>query len=408
MAAVAKYIVVITGHDIRTAWFAETNTHRLDNENGIRVTWKYNSPSSVSYFDIYRSLFPDKDFLHLASVAAMETSYDDRETIPDLVYYYQIMAVPLTQNKPVASNLIFGTSYNPQPPVPPYISMANGIAGGAVLQIYASDTEAKGVRIYRDNGSIPELYMVSDLIPVNDTLAIVYYDTLSMLSGKRTYTYAAKTESTSFVESEFSNRVYVRPRITTPPDAPVSLTAYEEDRQILLFWEDVEARGSGIAGYLILRREVADATDNPFIELLPDNMIWIHNHFTDTTTLPGKVYNYKIHSVDIDNNLSHEGIVSTVATQLSLPIAPFALRAIPTDEGIFLIWSQTIYPDIASVQLYRQQSGTPPILLATLPPDADEYTDTAAIPDTVYSYYLTTINKAGIESSPSEKVAVTF
>lgn len=389
-------------------WFTKTAANKLEKEKGIKVGWKFSNTSVVKFFEIYRSIDFNKDYKLVTALSPTDTVYLDYGIQPDRVYYYQIHAIPVDGNQAIESNVIFGAGFNPQPPLPPFIKSVKGVKNGTVLHIQVTDTEAGGVRVYRDDGKVPKLKLVSDLLRVPDSLIVVFYDTASALSGRKTYTYAAKTESTSFIESALSNKVYVRPVIAFAPRNPEELTAYEEDGAIQLYWENMEARDLGIAGYKVSRKEESPVKDKvaQFIDLTPSNAIWKLNHFTDTTASPGRTYTYQVMSVDIDGNISKTGTLATVSLQANYPIAPFAVTGYSTDEGINLSWSQTLYADIAAVNLYRYQRGSKAVLVAKLPADATEYLDKETVAGSLNFYYLTTTNKAGIESKPSEEAGV--
>jgi len=386
-------------------WFTTTAANKSEKEKAITLEWKMSSLADVQMFEIYRSQFLDKDFKLLVTLPADQQSYSDIETTPDVLFYYQILAIRNSDNPPIRSNVIFSASYNPIPPIPPHIEMATGIKNGVSLQIQVIDAEAAGVRIYRDDGMTPTLTLVSDLIPLTpDAPFVIWFDTLSALSGRRTYTYAAKTESTSFVESDFSNKEYARPLITVPPLSPASLTAYEEDGVVKLFWANMEEEDIAIAGYKLWRK--TEGPTSAFSELTPNGEMLELNYFRDTTALSGQTYTYKVNTVDIDGNISLDGTLSTVTLQENKPISPFALQAFSIDQGIQLEWGQTIDGDLKSLVLYRRTEKEKPRAIITLPPDALEYLDQEVKAGEQYFYSLTTKYTNGMESEPSDEKGV--
>ena len=386
-------------------WFTMTEAKKSKEEKSIMLQWKMNSITDIKMFEIYRSLSLDKDFKLLVTLPVDQQTFTDKQTTPDVMYYYQLFAISNSGNQPIRSNVIFSASYNPIPPIPPYIEMATGINGGVSLQILVTDAEAAGVRIYRDNGITPELSMVSDLIPLTpDAPFVMWFDTLSALSGRRTYTYAAKTESTSFVESELSNKEYARPLLTVPPESPASLTAYEEDRVVKLFWTNLKEDDIVIAGYQLWRKTEGSAS--VYSELEPNGQPIELNYFTDTTVIAGQTYTYKVNTVDIDGNVSLAGTITTVSLQENKPIAPFALVAFSIDEGIQLEWGQTIYDGLKSQVLYRRSGGEKPLAIITLPPDTLEFLDQDVETGKQYFYSLTTKNNMDIESEPSDEIEI--
>ncbi len=401
-AGQASDIVIISNTETKRHWFSSTKAEKLEKEKGIVISWTMSEYTDVKMFEIFKSPYLERGFEKIATVPPTELSFTDYDTEADINYYYQIIAITKSGNKPLASNIIFRASYNPNPPIPPYIEFARGVKGGVHLRIQATDAEAAGVRIYRDDGLDPELSLISNLVRLNAGEEFVeYYDTLTPLSGRRTYTYAAVTESTSFVESAFSNKAYARPVISEPPQSPLSLDAYEENRTVRLFWENMEENDIAIAGYKIFRKE----SEGAFSDLLDPEYIFTLNYHTDSTAQAGKTYTYKVHAVDIDGNISAEGVLATVSLHVNIPVAPFGLKAIPIEDGMQLEWSSAIYHDIQSVLVYRSQENENPALIATLEPEVTEFLDRTVQTGKEYTYYLTTKNKEGTESEPTEKIS---
>lgn len=386
-------------------WFTAADAENLDKQKGIRLTWGFSDPSVVKSFQILRSTSFDKNFEVMATVAPEKKEYDDLLIKPDIVYYYQIQALQVDGNKPIVSNTVFSAGFNTQAPLSPVILSAIPLRGGAVLKVKAVDPETAGIRIYRNDGRSSKMDVVSDLIRVPDSMVVVYYDTSGVLSGRKNYTYGVKAESSSFVESSLSSTVFVRPLIKDAPSGPLSLKVYNEDGKVRLFWDNMEETDPGIAGYQILRKEESLTGAGHYALLHPENAILKVNYYTDSTVLAGKSYTFMIKAVDIDGNISPDGSIATVIIPENKPIEPFGLSGFMSDQGVYLNWGQAVYPDIASVNLYRYQRGNKPVLVKSLSADTLEYLD-AEVKSGLYFYYLTTVNKAGVESDRSEEVGV--
>lgn len=410
-------------------YFTNATATRQQKMAGIRVLWTFSSTKYISRFELLRSEIRESEYTLIATLTANDTVFNDLNIIADKVYYYKLRAIPSEGNKPIYSSRFFGTGYNPAPPVTPYIKHAFAVKNGAVLHVKVADTEVKGIRIYRNNPGMQltdttgvlndmndKLVAVSDLLPVPDSMVVVYYDTVAHLSGRKLYTYAAKAESSSFIESNFSDFVGVKPVNTIPPGEPVSVTAYEEEGTVRLFWEAPVIDRNYITGYDLERLEGNLAA--------PASRTLLHtgvNYFTDSTVIAGKVYTYKIKSSGYDGLVSQDAVLATITlnNNVIVPAAPFALSGFPTDEGVYLQWSETRYGGLASVRVYRYSTGSKPLRIAELPPDAAEYTDStikkaesadpaqaAASTTTETIYYVTTVNASGQESEPSEELFI--
>lgn len=411
-------------------WFTAVDAEKLDKQKGIKLTWAFTDPGVVKSFQILRSTSFDRNFEVVATIAPEKKEYDDLLIKPDVVYYYQILAILVDGNRPVVSNTVFSAGFNPQAPLAPVILSAFPVRGGAVIKVKAIDPETAGIRIYRNDGMASKMEVISDLIKIPDSMTVIYYDTSRVLSGRKNYTYGAKAESSSFVESSLSATVYVRPMIKEAPSGPLSLKAYNEDGKVRLFWDNMEETDPGIAGYQILRKEESLSSNtqpggssvnqaasglkgqmtgnqkgNQYLLLHPDNAILKVNHYIDSTVMPGKAYSFMIKAVDIDGNISSDGSIASVILPENRPIEPFGLSGFMSDQGVYLNWGQAIYPDIASVNLYRYQRGKTPVLVKSFTPEILEYLD-AEVKSGLHFYYLTTVNKAGAESDRSEEVGV--
>jgi fibronectin type 3 domain-containing protein len=411
-------------------WFTAVDAEKLDKQKGIKLTWAFTDPGMVKSFQILRSTSFDRNFEIIATIAPEKKEYDDFLIKPDVVYYYQIFALLVDGNRPIVSNTVFSAGFNPQAPLAPVILSALPVRGGAVIKVKAIDSETAGIRIYRNDGMASKMDVISDLMKVPDSMTVIYYDTSRVLSGRKNYTYGAKAESSSFVESSLSTTVYVRPLIKEAPSSPLSFKVYSEDGKVRLFWDNMEETDPGIAGYQILRKEEnlagsdqpAGSSVNPgtsglkgqnsasqkserYTLLHPENAILKVNYFTDSTVLAGKAYTFMIKAVDIDGNISPDGSIATVIIPERKPIEPFGLSGFMSDQGVYLNWGQAIYPEIASVNLYRYQRGKTPVLVKSFTPEVLEYLD-AEVKSGLNFYYLTTVNKAGAESDRSEEVGV--
>jgi len=383
-------------------WFTSTKAEKDSKMLGINLDWALSNTQTVQRIEIERSEHPDKGFSLLATLPADKTRFSDLEIKPDKVYYYyRLLAIPTDQSQTVASNVFFSAAYNPQPPAPPWLVKSKRLRGGVSLQYSVNDAEAAGIRIYRNDGITPELRVVSDLIKPNDSLLITWTDTTGLLSGGITYIFAAKTESSSFVESAFSDLTYLRPIINYLPEVPANFTVYEEDRKVVMNWENLEQRNYLIAGYLIQRQSEGSG----FKSILPENTILSINSYTDSAVEPGKLYMYRLFSVDIDGNISAEATIANLHTEMSLPIPPFALQAVSTEAGIQLEWGQVSYDGLSAINIYRYERGKTPVKLTSLPGDSFEFTDNESQAGVLYFYYLTTTHENGMESGASDEVS---
>jgi fibronectin type 3 domain-containing protein len=406
-AGYASAVVLLSGDDYKQAHFTKTSARQSDQLFAILLSWKFSDPLHTRSIGVYRSTDPLKDFVLLSSVGGGDTTFTDMQIIPDKVYYYKLVAQSENGLKVRQSNVFFSAGFNPQKPLPPLIRSATGIRGGVKLTIQVTDPEAAGFRVYRNDGDQATLSPVSDLVRLTDTSQVVWVDSGANLSGRKVYTYAVCAESTSFVLSDLSAGMNMRPLLQFPPENPVSFQAYEENGTVKLFWQMPDPSDDIIAGYL-LSRKVRDASgaERPWTILAGEAVPFAMNGYADTTAIPGQTCMYGVQSVDIDGNLSAGKAIATVTLQASLPIAPAGLQAFSTPEGIVLEWGEVVMKDILFLKIYRYQPGGMAEQLKIVNKTATSYTDPTAAPGKQYFYYLTTIDKQDQESAPSQEVGI--
>ena len=93
----------------------------------------------------------------------------------------------------------------------------------------------------------------------------------------------------------------------TPPGAPTGLTAETQRASVLLRW-NANAE-TDVAGYMVLRADVADGEWNTIARIVPDTL------FIDNTVRPMHTYKYKIKAIDESDNLSDcSEVITTAAT----------------------------------------------------------------------------------------------
>lgn len=401
-------VVVINKDDLSQAFFTHTKASKTGNMLGVKLSWNLSRPDAARSIDVFRSTRPDKDFTLLVTLTANDSSYLDERIVPDKVYYYQLRANSSYGGQPTQSNTFFAVGYDPAVPLAPAIVAAIGIKGGVKLFIDVTDARAAGIRLYRNNGIGDTLLPVSTLLRKTEGARIVFTDTSSNLSGRRTYTYAARTESTSYILSELSVKVTARPLITTPPPAPSFVKIYTEDGVVKLSWENMQVTDPVIAGYVV-SRGIVKGTKDAKTELTPivgTTSPYTRNFLVDSTALAGNTYTYEIQAVDIDNNRGVLKTRSTVALPDNLPISPGSISLMNVKEGVHVEWAETAYKGLQSYKLYRYQRGFEPSVVSVLPASAAEYTDMSALPGELYFYFLTTVNNLGKESARSEEAGI--
>ena len=399
---------VITRDNFIKAFFMLVNISKLTERTGNRISWHFSDPVTSRSIELYRSENPDIGFQKVASLTPADTVYADEMIHPDRGYYYYIQANSRNGNRFKQSDKIYTPPCMPVKPQPPLLKSATTAPGGVKLLIEVTEAQVGGVRIFRNDGVSGSQSVVSGLIPKTTASQITFIDSSSSLSGRRTYTYAARTESTGNIVSDLSNTLTARPGLSLLPQAPSFFKAFIEGNTVKLYWEDMRQSDTGIAGYVVFRRieTAGQALANPFSPISGEKNLVPANSFTDSTLLTGNVYTYAIQAVDTENKRSTEKSMATVSMLGNSPAAPVGISVKNTRNGIQVEWIQLSYKDLRSFKLYRYQKGQAPTLLSTLPATATNAADPSALKGQQYYYFLTTLNSAGKESGHSEEAGV--
>ncbi len=399
---------VITRDNFIKASFLKTSLTKLTERTGNRIAWHFSDPITSRSIEVYRSEKPDIGFRKVAGLTPADTVFNDEMILPEKGYYYYIQANSRNGNRFKQSDTFYTPPCMPVMPQAPVLKSAGTIPGGVKLLVEVSEVHIGGVRIFRNDGISPSLMAVSELIPINAAAPVTYVDSSSSLSGRRNYTYAVRAESTGNVVSELSNMLTARPGLSSLPPAPSYMKAFCEGTKVKLYWEDMRQADTGIAGYIVLRRnETAGRVPAlPFMKIAGLSLPYPANAFTDSTAKAGNIYTYAVQPVDISKIPGTQKSMLTVSLLKENPVAPFGLSAKNIREGILLEWIQLSCPGMQSFKLYRQLPGQAASLLSTLPATATAYTDTTVQGGQQYQYFITTLNSSGKESENSDKAVV--
>jgi len=400
-------VAIVPPDEFREAYFHHMQAEKTPDRLGISISWQIEKPELLKSVDVFRSEKFDGAFKLITTLSPVMSKYSDESILADKVYYYLLRGYSAIGNNYFESGKFFCFGMNPVKPIPPYIKTAAGTSNGVELKIISSDPEAYGVRIFRNNGVDPALFEVGFTLK-KDSSMILVQDTGKELSGRRFYTYAARTESTSNILSDFSDSVHVRPLLPTFPEVPSTVNAYTEDGVIKIFWENVQLRDNFIEGYLILRKEdTGDGRQSgKFEPVFEDGTVYRSNFYYDSTATEGKIYSYSVQSVDIFSGISEQAIVTSVHIPENLPVPPAGLKAVSSSEGIILEWGSAVMNDFDHYRIYRYQRGLAPVILKNVSGETLTYTDKSATTGQLFFYYLTSFDKKNRESIPSQEVGI--
>lgn len=185
---------------------------------------------------------------------------------------------------------------------------------------------------------------------------------------------------------------------TTPPAAPVNLTATGTVSGVALNWNDNSE--ADLKGYNVYR----SINGAGFTKINPSLIVKPTSQYNDTDAPVNVAATYYVKAVDNSNN---ESAASNTATGTRLPdvtppAAPANLTATGSASGIALDWNNNSESDLAGYNVYRSESAAGPF--AKINPallTSSSYNDTSAVEAITYYYYVRAVDVSGNESAPS-------
>ena len=133
--------------------------------------------------------------------------------------------------------------------------------------------------------------------------------------------------------------------------------------------------------------------------------------YTDTSVVNATTYYYEVSAVNAGGESANSSPVSAT------PIAPTSVNAVTNFSGsattyagkpaVLLLWKQSTSQNIVKNNVYRSTGNSVPVFYGSLQPASGVY-DISVNYSTTYNYYVTAVNKGGLESPKSNKVSVTM
>ena len=399
----ATSIVMVSGLSVNKTFFQRTKATTDTKGMGVVLSWRLQNAKTLNGLKIYKSdSFDGKEYALVATIPATDTTYTDRKIVPDKMYYYYLETVNNQNDLPQKSNIFFNAGYDKLQPIYPIISRGKEVKNGVMIQVKATEMNLAGVKIYRNDGFSTQLYPITDILKLTSN-EVSFTDTSKVLSGERSYLYAAKAVNKSSMESAFSDTLSIHPNITTIPPSPNRFSAYEEDGVVNLVWEDVKARHRATNGYNVLRR---DLPNGKFAQLNAKDVVVNVPMYADKTVQPGKNYEYAVQTVDDLGGVSESMALFPIAVkEIQLPVPPNVWL---TQEAgkVIVQWAEFTNNTPMKVNLYRYQRGAKPQLLKTFSSNERKFEDTKVKKGDLYFYFTTFTDDKKNESIRSQEAGI--
>ncbi len=401
---VATDIVSVSKSSVNQPFFHKTQASTDPKGFGIVLSWQLQHTDLLKGLKIYKSdAFDGKEYELAATIPCADITYTDRKIDPDKMYYYYLETVSAQNELPQKSNIFFDAAYDKLKPVHPAISRGEDVKNGVTIFVNTTEINVVGVKIYRSDGITADLYPITDLLkPTGNEVS--YTDTSQILSGGRSFLYAATVVNSSSVESAFSDTITVHPKIPTTPPSPNSLSVFEEDHAIHLVWEDVKTRHRATKGYNVYVRELPNGS---FAPLLQKDSLVLVPVFTDHTAQAGRMYEYAVQTVDDLGGKSETMVLASVSVKpFILPVPPNVWLLL--DGGkVTVQWAETSVKEPLNVTLYRYQRGSAPQRLKVFQKNEERKFEDASVKNgELYFYFTTFKDNQENESGRSQEVGI--
>jgi hypothetical protein len=368
----------------------------------IQLGWDCTVRERVRGFEIYRGMESYGPFIKLASLPATDSVFVDQVegVMRNFFYFVQI----IDQFGPGQRSIIrFVNALDNEKPAPPFDLVSEPMIQGVKLQWPVMDGlhHVRGYYVFRLDSDNITWTQVSEFIPRSGSV-MTFIDSTSNLEAHHTYTYAVRSESTSYQLSEFSTKTMCRPgkprNVATPEDFSFR---YMDDGKLMLYWSDQQSVDPYVSKYHIYAtdqngKSPVEVKGSPFD--ITQNF-WIVDE--GTAIAPG----YIIRSADAWNNLSAPSrMVSPMEDKKML--SPGFILVHPSKTGHRLSWGLPESPDVKSIQLYEQAEDGKSTLVQSLKPTVGQYDLAVSTKSNARIFYLKWKLSNGTETDPGEAVVI--
>jgi fibronectin type 3 domain-containing protein len=347
--------------------------------------------SSLTGYNIYRSITSGSGFAEIASVG-VQLSYLDSTTVNGQTYYYYVTARNSEgQSSPSAE--VWNISRTvPSAPINVQATYGNAnvtltweapATGGAALTSY---------NIYRGTQSGMESFLIN-----TGNTNTQYVDT--GLTNGVTYYYKVSANN-SEGEGALSTETSATPK--TVPSAPTNFALDAGDEQILLTWNaPITNGGAPITNYRIYRGTLSGQ-----LSLL--TTVGNLSSYVDTGLTNEQTYYYCIVAVNIVGDGANSSELSA-KPQSVFPTEPLNVQTAYASNQVTLTWTQPGYfgaPSILYYRIYRGTTAGSESFLINTTDATPQYVDNFVENGITYYYRISAVNSLYYEGIKSTTVSI--
>ncbi len=368
-------------------------------DRGIAIKWEPLSQRySLQTVLIYKSANYDTGYELLATLPVTDTIYYDYNVVGGVNYYYQLV-VQGESNMSIATPKVSGLYNGIVNLVAPIAVQGEIVNGKPLLSWLHQDTvNVEGFYVYRAIGRNGEMLQVSETIPFRQDSLNTFLDTTVTETGEVAFygiTAISKTQSLSPMSEIIAISI---PESTDHKiEAPDQLRAiWHNQNTVSITWRDMDRYEGNVSHYNIYRKKVENET-------FPDVPVAIvhYNEFLDTL-LALEVYDYAIQTVSNYGNVSPLSVSVNVAQIPDKLLPPIVFSVLESNGIAYLNWSEG-GSNIDKFNIYRVINDETPILYRTLNGNQNSMEDSNITKGNHYFYYISCVNKDGVESNWSEE-----
>lgn len=367
----------------------------------IKLSWVIDFKPFIRNIQITRSVSFDSGFVAIAEVSPRDSTYTDVLSGSMENYYYRLVIHgPDGMTLPTSSTFVLYES-KLKPEAPQNVTFRT-VDRGVELSWEDLQRNVFGYYIFRREKN-EGFIQISEPVMVNPKGQYHYVDTTLSLHGDRTYDYAVKTISDSYVLSQFSDTVTVRPDIEVLIEIPQNFRGRKADNKVYLFWDDMT--DPNLMGYKVFRKKTFETE----FTMLHDSLLPAGtNHFIDSSMEKGYAYDYALKAYSFFGSKSNFSHPLQFKFYLNLPTPPSGVKAHKVHEGIRIMWGDVVTNDLEGFNLYRYSTGSKPTRITTVAANRHDFLDPHVERGQLYFYYVTSSNKQEIEGQPSEAVSIRY
>ena len=370
--------------------------------NGIRLSWRMpEGAPALRNIIVLRSETYDTGYKPLVLLPVTDSAYTDRAVKGGRNYYYQLItegAFNYSIPTPRVSGMYTGAVTLLPPQKPELLRMKKGVA---LSWRYAEREDISGFKVYRSASPRLQMQLLGAMVPVNNDSATYHF--MDTTAGNTTYYYAVTAVSRTSSQSPFSEVANLSAEIRFAVPAPDGLRfLLLNDSTVSVTWRDLHHDVQGVAAYRIYRLPVEQ--EHPGEQYIFRETA--ENECMDTLS-PGITRWYAVQTIDIEGKGSGLSRMIRVEAPIQKPLPPASIRMMRTAKGMVLTWNATADERIRSYQVYRSEATGKPVLLKTIAsaPERLSFVDETVGPDKIYFYYITAVDRKGIESDRSEEIS---